>query len=116
MARWFFTLPAALALTASSAWAEADGPDAWRVIDVASTDALNVRMGPSTEFPVLDALPHDARGLQLAICVPTINRQQFFAMTEAEQNALSDYPRWCAVVVEGETLGWVNARFLGEDG
>ncbi len=110
----FRRLPALLLLSwfATPVWAEADGPDSWRVVDVAATDRLNVRMGPGVEYPILDALPHDARDLQLEICVPTVSRQQFFAMTEAEQAALTDFPRWCAVIVDGETLGWVNGRFL----
>lgn len=28
--------------------ADADGPDAWRVVDVAPDDALNAPMGPGT--------------------------------------------------------------------
>ena len=105
----------ALLLAAPTAHAEADGPDAWRVIDVASNDVLNVRAGPSAEYMILDALPHDARGLQLGACVPTVTRDQFFALTEAQQQQLNAYAAWCVVIWDGVQRGWVNRRFLGED-
>jgi uncharacterized protein YraI len=97
------------------AHAEADGPDAWRVIGVASDDVLNVRAGPGTDYMILAALPHNARGIQLGACVPTVTREQFFALTEAQQAQLNSYSAWCIVNWGGQQYGWVNRRFLGED-
>jgi len=108
-------LTLALFLAAPMAHAEADGPDAWRVIGVASNDVLNVRAGPGTDYMILDALPHNARGIQLGACVPTVTREQYFALTEAQQQQLNNYPAWCVVVWDGTQRGWVNRRFLGED-
>lgn len=104
---------AVLAIT-DEAWAEADGPDAWRVIDVAANDRLNVRMGPGTGYPVIGQFAHDARGLHQITCVPLLTPERHFEMTEAERNALP--PRWC--LMQGPELrikGWVAQRYLAED-
>jgi len=108
-------LTLALIATASLAHAEADGPDAWRVIGVASNDVLNVRAGPGTDYMILDALPYNARGIQLGTCVPTVTRDQYFALTGAQQQQLNSYPAWCVVIWGDTQRGWVNRRFLGED-
>ncbi|MFC4352020.1 hypothetical protein ACFOW6_10745 [Fodinicurvata halophila] len=94
--------------------AEADGPDAWRVVDVASEDVLNVRMGPGTDYAVIGEFAHDARGLQQVTCVPLVPREIFFEMSEAERAALP--PRWCLMEsADNSTRGWVAQRYLGED-
>jgi uncharacterized protein YraI len=109
-------LAALIAALAGPALATADGPDAWRVVGVAPDDVLNVRVGPGTEYFVITALPPNARRLQLGTCTPTITQAQYFALTPAAQAQLARYARWCVVSWGGEQLGWVNARFLGEDG
>jgi len=109
---------AALALAAMTtvAHATADGPDAWRVTAVSASDVLNVRVGPGTDYFVISALPHNARGIQLGTCVPTVTREQYFALSAAQQQRLNGYAAWCVVIYEGQQLGWVNRRFLTEDG
>ena len=44
----------------------ADGP--WRVYDVPSSEPLNVRSGPGTNFSKIDALAFDASGLSVISC------------------------------------------------
>jgi hypothetical protein len=105
---------AALAV-AGPALATADGPDAWRVIGVAPNDVLNVRVGPGTDYMAIAALPWNARGIQLGTCVPTVTQAQYFALTAQAQAQLNRYPAWCVVTWNGQQLGWVNRRFLGED-
>lgn len=112
----FLVILAALAGLGAPVFAEADGPDAWRVTGVAASDMLNVRVGPGADYFVIGALPHNARALQIGTCVPTVTRDQFFALTEAQQALLNSYPAWCVVIVDGGQLGWVNRRFLTEDG
>lgn len=97
------------------AHATADGPDAWRVQGVAAGDVLNVRVGPGTQYFVIDALPPDARGVQVAHCVPTVTQAQFFALAPAQQQALNTYQPWCLVSWNGAQRGWVSRRFLTED-
>ncbi|MBF9058154.1 SH3 domain-containing protein [Rhodobacterales bacterium HKCCSP123] len=106
----------AAAALASGAHATADGPDAWRVVGVSPSDVLNVRVGPGTGYFVISALPHNARGIQLGTCVPTVTREQYFALSPAAQQRLNGYAAWCVVIYEGQPLGWVNRRFLTEDG
>lgn len=105
----------ALALS-GPALATADGPDAWRVTGVSANDVLNVRVGPGTEYFAITALPHNARGLQVGTCTPTVTQAQYFSLSPAAQQQLGRYDRWCVVSFAGEQLGWVNARFLMEDG
>lgn len=105
---------AVLLAASGAAWAEADGPDAWRVVDVAANDALNVRMGPGTEYPVIGRFEHDERGLRQVTCVPLVTAEQHFAMSEAARNALP--PRWCLMKsADNSVEGWVAQRFLAED-
>ncbi len=104
-----------IAALAPAAHATADGPDAWRVHNVASYDVLNARVGPGTNYFVIDALPHNARGVQIEYCVPTVTQQQFFALSGQQQQQLETYPNWCLVFWNGVQRGWVNRRFLTED-
>lgn len=105
-----------VATGASLAQAQLDGhgPDAWQVTGVAAHDALNMRMGPGTDYPVIGAFPHDAAGLQQVTCVPFITFEQSVALTDAEREDLP--PRWCLMSDADQTThGWVAGRFLMED-
>ncbi|WP_026988577.1 hypothetical protein [Fodinicurvata fenggangensis] len=101
-------------VSGKEALAEASGPDAWRVVDVAPGDTLNARMGPGTDYDVIGEFAHDARGLQQVTCVPLVPPGLFFEMSEAERAALP--PRWCLMENEDySTRGWVAQRYLAED-
>lgn len=98
-----------LGVCAGAAMAEADGPDAWRVTGVAPDDSLNLRAGPGVDYPVIDTLAHDARGLTAITCVPLLS----YADWERFQG--TDLPpRWC-LVSQDLTRGWAAGRFLAED-
>ncbi|MBZ8118857.1 hypothetical protein KUD11_09365 [Roseovarius sp. LXJ103] len=88
------------------------GPDAWAVTGVAADDRLNLRAGPGTQYAQLGSLGPDARGIEMMVCVPTLNFEQFQTL-EAEGHVFQ--PRWCLVRLEGES-GWARARYLREDG
>ncbi|MCA1297069.1 SH3 domain-containing protein [Stappia indica] len=113
-------LLAALLLT-SVLWsgqglAEIDGhgPDAWRVRGVAASDALNMRMGPGTEYGVLGTFRANEHGLQQVTCVPYVPAARYMTLSEAEQAALP--PRWCLMRSRDLTkAGWVRATFLVPD-
>lgn len=49
-------------LVSGAAFAEADGPDSWRVTGVSSNDTLSVRAGPAVSYPRIGRLAHNARG------------------------------------------------------
>lgn len=91
-------LPLALGLAtlvmAGPALATADGPDFYRVVGVAPYDVLNMRAGPAVSYAVVHRIPPDGRGIEnLASCVGN----------------------WCQVRFDG-VIGWVNRRYLAEDG
>ena len=98
------------------AWAEIDGhgPDAWRVTGVARDDVLNMRMGPGTEYPVIDQLPPDARALEQITCVPLLIPSIANRLTQAQRARLPQ--RWCLMrTADTAKAGWVAQRFLMED-
>lgn len=111
-------VPLLLCLTIATGWpsravAEADGPDFWRIENVAEHDSLNIRMGPGTQFPVIGAFAPDARGLQAITCVPLYTIAQYQALSQQERSRLP--PRWCLVFGRDGQKGWVAQRFLAED-
>lgn len=103
-------------LAAGMAQADLDGhgPDAWRVTGVATDDTLNARMGPGTQYPVIDRFAPDERGMQQVTCVPYYTLEHFSQMSEAERDALPS--RWCLMRNKGLTkAGWVAQRFITPD-
>ncbi|OBX18606.1 hypothetical protein A9995_11665 [Erythrobacter sp. QSSC1-22B] len=106
-----------LCLLPFPAQAEIDGhgPDAWRVHDVAADDALNARMGPGTEYLIIDTFAHDERGLHQVTCVPLLLMASYQTLSQAQIDALP--PRWCLMrSADLSKAGWVLQRFLVEDG
>lgn len=99
---------------ASQAQIDGHGPDAWRVSGVAADDVLNVRMGPGTNYPIIDRFAHNARRLEQITCVPYYTMAHAQTMTAAERDSLP--PRWCLMCsADMRTAGWVAQRFLVED-
>lgn len=76
----------------------------WEVANISQAGTLNVRAGPSTNFPVVFKLPFGSTGLHKYECVllkPSPNSKNTLPL-----------PEWCAIT-EGEgPIGWVNARYL----
>ena len=75
-----------------AAHAEIDGhgPDAWRVTGVAADDVLNARMGPGTNYPVIETFAHDERGMQQITCVPFFAPGHYMATSQAQIDALAE--------------------------
>ncbi|WP_135506429.1 SH3 domain-containing protein [Roseovarius aestuariivivens] len=84
----------ALALPPIGAQAEADGPDFYRVVGVASDDMLNLRRGPGTNYETIVGLP-PGRELDLL---------------SREGNG------WCLVALREtpQLQGYVSCRYIGE--
>lgn len=104
-------------LTAPAARAEIDGhgPDAWRVTGVAADDVLNMRMGPGTDYLVIDRLAPDARRLEQITCVPLLIPSIYHRLSEAQRAGLPQ--RWCLMrSADFSKAGWVAQRFIMEDG
>lgn len=105
-----------LVLGANSARAEIDGhgPDAWRVTGVTASDHLNARMGPGTNYPVIETFSHNERGMQQITCVPFYTAAHFTAMTQGQIDALP--ARWCLMRNSAMTkAGWVAQRYITPD-
>lgn len=99
---------------AANAQIDGHGPDAWRVTAVSANDVLNVRMGPGTNYPVIETFAHDERGLQQITCVPFYTMAHFSAMTDSEIDALP--PSWCLMrSADMSRAGWVAQRYLIAD-
>lgn len=107
-----------LAVLASTpvARAETNGhaPDTWHVTGVAADDVLNVRMGPGTDYPVIEKFAPDARGLEQVTCVPFYAPRHLIKMTDAQVQALPT--PWCLMRdASAERAGWVAQRFITAD-
>lgn len=107
---------AALGLGTVAAQADLDGhgPDAWRVTGVAANDMLNARMGPGTQYEVIEQFAPDERGLEQITCVPFYALRHYAEMSEAQIQALP--PRWCLMRgADRMRAGWVAQRFITPD-
>lgn len=115
-APFFSGLCLALLVPIAQAWADTDGhgPDAWRVVDVPQAQELEARMGPGSEYLVIDRFAAGERGLQQVTCVPYLNLGQYMELSESQREALP--PRWCLMrSADYSRSGWVEGRFLAED-
>ena len=105
-----------LGITPVVAIAEIDGhgPDAWRVTGVAANDRLNARMGPGTQYPVIESFGPKDRELQQITCVPFYTAAHYTAMTPAQIKALPQ--RWCLMRDKSTSkAGWVAQRYITPD-
>jgi len=103
-----------LLLLASTAHAEADGPDFYDVRGVREGHSLRLRAEPSTEAAVLARIPFDGTCLQNRGCQGGLTLEEFTTLSEAERREIErTRPRWCRVGF-GELDGWVAGRFLRE--
>lgn len=79
----------------------------WTVTGVAANDVLNVRSGPSTDFPVVDRLRPGVSGLEMRVCV--------YVKAKPSAPRTAKMPEWCAISQEGGgMIGWVNVRYLSQ--
>ena len=96
--------------------AEADGPDYFRVIDVAADDVLNIRAEPRAGSEKVGEIPPDADGVRNLGCQGGLSFEEYTTLSEEEKAArLKANPRWCRVEYEG-VVGWAAGRYLGEGG
>ena len=112
----FAAVAVAMAIATTSARAEIDGhgPDAWRVTGVSANDVLNARMGPGTNYPVIETFAHNERGMQQITCVPFYTPAHYERMTQTQIDALP--ARWCLMRNAAMSkAGWVAQRFITPD-
>lgn len=97
------------------AGAQGHGPDFWAVTGVHPKDALNIRVAPDGDSRAVGRIPFNARGVKNLGCSNEVTFQQWLGMSQAERDKAQRRARWCQVDYNG-TRGWVNSRFLKEDG
>ncbi len=104
---------ASLACAAPSfAWAE--GPDAFRVVGIASGHSLVLRAGPDLLYPVAGAIPANATGVRNLGCKGGLTHLEWERASTRER-AMNTERRWCRVR-HGGVVGWAHAKFLREEG
>lgn len=92
-------LAMALPTLTNVARAEADGPDFYRVVEVAAGETLTMRAGPAANHPVLRTISPRANGVANLGCEG--------APGSSDHMCLVGYDR---------TVGWVEGRHLAEGG
>ena len=104
----------AVAIAPARAEIDGHGPDAWRVTSVSPHDVLNARMGPGTNYPIIETFAHNERGMQQITCVPFYTLAHYERFTQAQIDALPQ--RWCLMRNAAMTkAGWVAQRFITPD-
>jgi hypothetical protein len=96
-----------------AAHADADGPDCYRVREVAQGDTLALREKPDHKSAKLADIPNDGNGLaNHGKCEPDLPEGKVMTLPAAERERYYG-SRWCQVSFKGRK-GWVKAKFLGE--
>jgi len=96
------------------AFGEADGPEMFRVVGIASGHSLVLRTGPGLLYPVAGALPANAAGVRNLGCKGGLTSSEW-QRASARERAVSAERRWCRVR-HGGLIGWAHAKFLREEG
>jgi len=104
---------AALAFTsAAPAFADADGPEYYRVRDLYPGAVLTLHVAADPKSKVLAWVPHNGNRMKNLGCKGGLNIIQWEKATPAQRRA-GRFQRWCKVTYKGKT-GWVNGGYLGE--
>ena len=105
---------ACLVTHSGQALAEADGPDYYRVVNVAENDVLNIRAQPTAQAPKIGEIPAGADCVRNLGCRGGLTLHEFSTLSEAQKaERLRQNPRWCQVEYRGIS-GWVAGRYLAE--
>ena len=107
----FFLL---LLLMSHNAYAEADGPDYWRVHGIDGGDVLNIRREANENSEKIGEIPPDAQCIKNLNCAGGLTLNEFTTLSEAQKEKIKkERPRWCQIEFQGVT-GWVAGRYLRE--
>jgi len=95
-------------------YAEADGPDYWRVFNVNKGNVLNIRSSADIKAIRIGKIPYDSQCVKNHGCKGGLTFDEFTTLSESEkQQILKQQPRWCRVSYQGVS-GWVAGRYLRE--
>ena len=96
------------------AFSVADGPDYWKVHDVANDDVLNIRSVANAKSEKVGEIPPDGQCIKNLKCVGGLTYDEFTKLSDAEKEKIKkERPRWCYIEYQG-IKGWVAGRFLRE--
>lgn len=94
------------------AQSEADGPDYFAVIGVASDDVLNIRAEPDAGSSKIGEIPPDGTGVRNLGCEGGLSFAEWEQATPADREVAS-HGRWCRISWQA-VEGWVAGQFLTE--
>lgn len=97
---------------AEPAFACADGPDTFRVVDVTSNDVLNVRSGPALGFSIIGELPYNAVGVKNIDSVPVNTCDGEANLNRYERSNFWTKISWKKS--DNFVFGWVKSMYLSE--
>ena len=115
MFRSSFKMLVLAALFSSAVFAEADGPDHWKVTEVKSNDVLWIHAESVHTSEKIGKIPYDGVCLKNMGCTGVISFAEFEKLSPAEQKKSAHASRWCKVEYN-DIVGWVNGKFLSEGG
>ena len=98
----------------SFSFAEADGPDYWRIRGVAFYDVLWIHPKPDYLSKQIGKIPYNATCLKNLECTDNISFGEYQKLSPKEKHQLKYRTKWCKIVYHG-TTGWVNGNFLAEN-
>jgi uncharacterized protein len=94
------------------AFAQAEGPDYFRITGLKKEDRVNVRRAPEKDAKIVGRIPKDTDGIKNLGCKSTLTPKQWAKASEAKKKT-DERERWCQVSFE-DVKGWVLGRFLAE--
>jgi membrane-bound inhibitor of C-type lysozyme len=93
------------------AWANADGPDYFRVVDTHGYP-LNIRAAANADARIVGAIPGDGSGIKNLGCTGGLTAAEYTSATP-ERRMAAKFTRWCRVDYKG-TVGWAAGWYLAE--
>ena len=115
MFRSSFKMLVIASLFTSAVFAEADGPDYWKVTAVKSNDVLWMHAESVYTSEKIGKIPYDGVCLKNMGCTGVISFAEFQKLSPAEQKKSAHASRWCKVEYN-DIVGWVNGKFLSVGG
>jgi membrane-bound inhibitor of C-type lysozyme len=100
-----------IATFARVTWANADGPDYFRVVDTHGYP-LNIRAAANADARIVGAIPGDGSGIKNLGCTGGLTAAEYNTATP-ERHRAAKFTRWCRVDYKG-TVGWAAGWYLAE--
>jgi len=103
---------AAFAGLTAFAFAQASGPDYFKIIDLKTDDNVNVRSEPNANAKIVGKIPENTDGVKNLGCKGGLTAKQWEKANDARKKA-DARTGWCEVEFK-DVKGWVSRRLLVE--